>query len=255
MIEYLNTPVFYTSKGSGNPLILLHGFLETSKIWDQFVSKLSAKRQVICIDLPGHGKTGNYGKIHSMELMAEVVSAVLEYLNVDKATIVGHSMGGYAALAFAEKYPDKLAGIVLMNSTPEADSEERKLIRDRAVDLVKRNRKAYIKMAISNLTGPGINDKIQNEIELLKEEPLKMSKENIIASLEGMKIRTNRIEMLRNLTSYKIMILGKEDPILELEIAKNTAILSKCPLIFLDGGHLSYIENSYIIEKIMLFID
>src|SRR5690606_19202303 len=108
--------------------------------------ELSTQRRVICIDLPGHGNTGNFGNIHTMELMAEVVNAVLEHLNIYGVSLVGHSMGGYVSLAFAEKYPEKVTGLVLLNSTPEADSKERKINRDRAVDLVLKNKDAYIKM-------------------------------------------------------------------------------------------------------------
>ena len=123
--------------------MLLHGFLETSKIWEPFINQLSLRRQVICIDLPGHGKTGIFGDVHTMELMADVVNAVLTELNISRATILGHSMGGYVSLAFAEKYPEKISGIVLLNSTPEADSEEKRINRDKAARLVSKNKMAY----------------------------------------------------------------------------------------------------------------
>lgn len=139
-LEYNGTPVYFSSKGQGKPLVLLHGFLESSKIWDLFLEELAATRQVICIDLPGHGDTGILGEVHSMELMAQVLYSVLEKLNVSRATIAGHSMGGYAGLAFAELYPEKVSGLVLMNSTPEADTLEKQNNRDRAIKLVKKIR-------------------------------------------------------------------------------------------------------------------
>src|SRR5690606_4982303 len=128
-------------KGTGNPLVLLHGFLESSKIWEPFIPGLSVKRQVICIDLPGHGRSGLLGEVHSMELMADVVKAVLDHLEINSATLLGHSMGGYVSLAFCEKFPNSAAGVVLMNSTPQEDSAEKKLNRDRSVSVVKRNKK------------------------------------------------------------------------------------------------------------------
>lgn len=236
-------------------MVLLHGFLETSKIWEPFIKELSNKRQVVCVDLPGHGQTGNFGEIHSMELMAEVVNAVLEHLNVSKATFLGHSMGGYVCLAFAEKYPDKISGLVLLNSTPEADSEERKIMRDKAIQVVFKNKAAYIKTAFSNLVAPGNEIKFKKEIDELKQEAFNQSKEGIIAALMGMKIRTTRIDLLKQLTSYKFMVLGLQDPVLTLNIAKSIAALSKCPVILLEGGHLSYIESNSSVRQIVHFID
>lgn len=255
IIEYLGTPVFYTTAGYGNPIVFLHGFLETSRIWEPLLQNLSNKRQVICIDLPGHGNTGNFGDVHPMELMAEVVHAVLDHLNISMVTLVGHSMGGYVSLAFTEKYPERISGLILMNSTPEADSEDRKIVRDRAVDLVKRNKAAYIKMAINNLVAPGNDIRFKKEIEEIIQEALKLSKNGIIAGLMGMKIRTNKINVLRQLTSHKIMISGIDDPLLPIIFAKNAAILSKCPIITVDGGHLSYIESYSNVREIVHFID
>lgn len=255
IIKYQGIKVYYTSAGIGKPIVFLHGFLETGKIWEPFVDELSLKRQVICIDLPGHGRTGTFGEVHSMELMADVVNAVLEELNVQKTTLVGHSMGGYVSMAFAENYREKISGLVLMNSTPEADSEERKITRDRAINLVKRNKNAYIGMAISNLVSPDNAISFEKEIEELKQEAFRISAKGIVAALHGMKIRTDRTKVLKELTFYKIIISGKNDPILSSESVKIVANLSKCPLILIEGGHLSYMENSYVIREIVHFID
>ncbi|UJH89983.1 alpha/beta fold hydrolase [Antarcticibacterium sp. 1MA-6-2] len=86
LLEFKNTQIFFTSKGAGKPLVLLHGFLESSSIWEPYIEDLSQVRQVICIDLPGHGHSGTIGSIHSMELMADVVKAVLEHLKISKAS-------------------------------------------------------------------------------------------------------------------------------------------------------------------------
>ena len=102
-LNYRNTQLYYTSKGIGNPIVLLHGFLESSNIWNFFIPSLSEKRQVICIDLPGHGKSGNLDEVHSMELMADAVYHVLSHLKIEKVTLVGHSMGGYVEFGFFRK--------------------------------------------------------------------------------------------------------------------------------------------------------
>ena len=98
----------YKQQGKGRAVILLHGFLEDLHIWDEFSSELSKSYRVISIELPGHGKSENFGYVHSMELMADAVMAVLKQERLRKVVIIGHSMGGYVSLAFAEKYSDHL---------------------------------------------------------------------------------------------------------------------------------------------------
>ncbi|MFO8146108.1 MAG: alpha/beta fold hydrolase [Bacteroidota bacterium] len=254
-LNYKSTELFYTTKGTGNPLVFLHGFLESTKIWEPFTEKLSAKRQVICIDLPGHGKSGNISDIHTMELMADAVHAVLQQLEVKQASLVGHSMGGYVSLAFLEKFPGMTKSLVLMNSTPEEDSEEKKINRDRSINVAGKNKKAYISMAINNLLPPDNFLRFQTEVEELKNQAFKMSKEGIIAALKGMKIRTNRILVLRDFRNSKYLILGTKDPVLNSEATQNTANYCKCQLILTEGGHLSYMENYTEIDEFLHFID
>lgn len=254
-LTFQDSPVHYYSKGEGKPVVLLHGFLESSTIWAPYVFELSQKRQVITIDLPGHGKTGTIGEIHTMELMAEVVKAVLKKLNISSATFVGHSMGGYVALAFAEKYPESINELVLMNSTPEADSEEKSGNRDRAVKLVKKNKEAYISMAISNLLPEENKSIYKNKLEELKAEALKFPTEGITASLKGMKIRTDRKHLLKTFNNRKYLIAGKKDPVIDWKIAKKIATTCDCQLILTENGHLSFLEDSSEIRKMLHFID
>ena len=255
IIEHQGIPVYFSSKGHGKPLVLLHGFLESSKIWDPYLEELAAKRRVICIDLPGHGNTGIFGEVHSMELMAQVVNIVLEELNISRATIIGHSMGGYVSLAFAELYPEKISGVVLMNSVPVADTEEKRINRDKSAKLVAKNKSAYIKMAIQNLVALGNEIIFKDELERLEREVQKFPAEGIIANLKGMKIRTDRIKALKQLTSYKLMICGTEDPIMPLKSIESLGKLCECPVISINGGHLSHIENFAAVREIMHYID
>src|SRR5690554_4835033 len=147
IFNFKNTPIYYNVVGEGRATVLLHGFLESSKMWAPLIPELSRNRQIIMIDLPGLGESGVISETHSMELMAEVVDSILEYLHVSTATFIGHSMGGYVTLACAEMFPDRVEKIVLLNSTAIADSEERKANRDRAIKIIDRSPKAYISMA------------------------------------------------------------------------------------------------------------
>ena len=116
-ILHKNTKISYSDIGKGTALVLLHGFLENSTMWDFYIEAFAKKHRVITIDLLGHGQTECLGYIHTMEDMADAVHAVLHELHIKKAFFTGHSMGGYVALAFAELYADIVKGIVLLNST------------------------------------------------------------------------------------------------------------------------------------------
>ncbi|HLV39067.1 alpha/beta hydrolase, partial [Xanthomarina sp.] len=151
VIEHKGIPVYFKEQGSGEPVVLLHGFLENCYMWKDIISEISKTNRVIAIDLLGHGKTGSLGYIHSMELMAEAIEAVLNHLQIKKHILIGHSMGGYVALAYAEKNPNSLNGLCLMNSTFLADDEERQDLRTRANNMAKTNFEILVRMAFTNL--------------------------------------------------------------------------------------------------------
>jgi pimeloyl-ACP methyl ester carboxylesterase len=248
--------LFYTDQGEGNPIVLLHGFLENSKMWMDLVPEISKRNRVICIDLLGHGKTPCLGYVHSMELMAEGVEVILNHLKIKESIIIGHSMGGYVALAFAEKNPKKVKKLCLMNSTALADTEEKKKNRDRAVVAVKQNYKTFVRIAIKNLFRPKnrllFNEKIKEVINSALETPL----QGIIAALEGMKIRENREHVLQSSSFKKMMIISKRDPALDY---KSTIAQTKnrdIKIVEFPDGHMSHIENNKeFILQIVHFID
>jgi pimeloyl-ACP methyl ester carboxylesterase len=255
ILNYNNTKIYYDTKGTGNPLVLLHGFLESSKIWKPFIPSLAAKRQVVTIDLPGHGKSGNLGSIHSMEEIALVLNTVLEKLKISRATMAGHSMGGYVALAFLEQYPTLVNSLLLINSTPEADSQERIENRNRAIEMLQKNKSAFIRMSISNLVPVDKTEKFKKELDLLKKEAVHFSTAGITASIEGMKIRTDKTEVLKQFNRKKILVSGKSDTLMDWKRAESIAKATNTEVIILNTGHLSYLEAPSQIEEILHFID
>src|SRR5688572_10399341 len=136
--EFRKIKVRYSDAGKGRVIVLLHGFLGSHEIWTEFSKKLSKRFRIIAIDLPGHGDTPSIGYYHSMEMLAQCVKAVLDKVGVRRYILVGHSMGGYVALTFAELYPENICGLCLFNSTSYADSEEKKKERDIVIRLVKK---------------------------------------------------------------------------------------------------------------------
>jgi len=238
-----NIEIAYSVSGNGNALVLLHGFLETSTMWESYITELAKTHKIITIDLLGHGKTPCLGYIHSMEEMAATVFVVLKALRLRKIHLAGHSMGGYVALAFAEMYPDYVKGLCLINSTARADSKERKINRDRAIRAVKLNHKQFIRLAISNLFRPKNRKIFSENIKKVKKEALTISLQGIVAALEGMKIREDR-EVLLHFSPYKkMMIIGKRDPVLIYEELIDQTQNSEVDVRVFPDGHMSHIEN------------
>lgn len=251
-ILYKNTKISYSDSGIGNTIVLLHGFLENKKMWSEYSNLLSEKNRVVAIDLLGHGESDCLGYIHKMEDNAGAVNEVLEHLNIEKASIVGHSMGGYVGLAFAELYPEKIQKLVLLNSTSKEDSAEKKLNRTRAIKAVKQNYVNFVSLAIANLFSENNRIRLAEEIEKVKTEALKTPLQGIIASQEGMKIRKDREELLRKNLFPILLILGKKDPVLNYEESLSQIEHTTAELVSFEDGHMSQIENKEALKVVLL---
>jgi pimeloyl-ACP methyl ester carboxylesterase len=242
-IIYKNSCISFTDSGKGTAVVLLHGYLENKTMWEEIVPELSIKNRIITIDLLGHGKTDCMGYVHTMEDHAAIVWAVLQHLKIRKHFIVGHSMGGYVALAFAELYPESIKGLVLINSTTRADTDERKANRDRAINAVKKDYVMAVRLSIANLFSLENRARLESEIEKVKIEALKTPLQGIVASLEGMKIRSDR-EVLLYFGPYpKMLVLGKKDPVLLFEETVGQIENTDTKLVVFEDGHMSPIEN------------
>ena len=251
-ILYKNTKINYTDIGKGTAVVLLHGFLENLSMWNAYVDEFSKKNRVIAIDLLGHGETECLGYVHAMEDQADMLYALLLHLKIRKVVLVGHSMGGYVALAFAELYPDYMKGLFLLNSTSRADSDERKANRDRAIVAVKQNYTAFVRMSIANLFAEENRERLADTIEKVKEQALKTPLQGIVAALEGMKIRKDR-EVILHFAPYPMqLVLGKKDGVLLYEDNIDQIEETKVELITFPDGHMSHIEDEAALLQVML---
>ncbi|WP_281634123.1 alpha/beta fold hydrolase [Flavobacterium luteolum] len=248
---YKNTKISFSDTGKGNAIILLHGFLENKKMWKDYVDFFSEKYRVVTIDLLGHGESEPLGYVHEMEDNANAVNEVLEHLKIEKATILGHSMGGYVGLAFAELYPQKIQKLVLLNSTSKEDSAEKKLNRTRAIKAVKQNYVSFVSLAIANLFSENNRTRLAEEIEKVKTEALKTPLQGIIASQEGMKIRKDREWLLKENRFPVLLILGKKDPVLNYEESLLQIEDTTAELVSFEDGHMSQIENKTELKTVL----
>jgi pimeloyl-ACP methyl ester carboxylesterase len=250
-ITYKNTKISFTDQGKGTAVVLLHGFLENKSMWDNYIMVLTKNNRVITIDLLGHGETECLGYVHAMEDQADMVYALLLFLKLRKVVLVGHSMGGYIALAFAELFPDNVKGLFLLNSTSRADSEEKKINRDRAIVAVKQNYGAFVSMSIANLFSEDNRERLVDAIEKVKKQALKTPLQGIVAALEGMKIRKDR-EVILHFAPYPIqVVLGEKDGVLIYDDTIDQIEGTKVELTTFPDGHMSHIENEAELKKVM----
>jgi len=254
-LKYKSINLHYTIQGFGSAIVLLHGFLENISMWKEIIPHLAKKNKVISIDLLGHGDTENLGYIHTMEEQAKMVKFVLNHLKLRKYIFIGHSMGGYVALAFAELFPENIKKIGLMNSSAQSDDDEKKRNRDRAIRAVKHSPKTFVKLAVPNLFSEVNKTNFAKEIELVTEEALQTSPQGIIAAMEGMKIREDRTFILNSSDFPILMIISKLDPALAyqdlIDQTKNTSVLIK----EFPDGHMSHIENkNELIDTLIQFV-
>lgn len=251
-LTYKNTLVSYEVRGAGRAVVLLHGFLENLSMWKDISTELCKRYKVVNIDLFGHGATGNLGYIHTMEAQANMVKYVLDELNLRRYVLIGHSMGGYVSLALAEEYPDNIKGICLLNSTALEDSDEKKLNRSRAIEAVKSHTETFVKISIPNLFSEENRTKFLPEIEAITKEALRSSKQGIIAALEGMKIRKNRVHLLKSALYPIVLVMSRNDPALVFDSlvdqTKNTPVITA----ILPDGHMSHIENREEVTEILV---
>lgn len=246
-ISYQNINISYEIFGLGKTIVLLHGFLENKEMWQPILPYLK-DYQVITIDLLGHGTSGILSYCHTMENQADMVAFVLEKLNIYQAIFVGHSMGGYVALALLEKKPELFKALVLQNSTTKADSEDRKTIRNRFNQLLDKNFETSVSMSISNLFANDYRETHEDVIRKTQKEALKTPIDGVKAAQEGMKLRKDTTEIWKNTNIQKLLILGKKDEILDYKITQEIALENE--LFLLPNGHMSHLEDKDELIKI-----
>jgi pimeloyl-ACP methyl ester carboxylesterase len=247
-IEYRSQNIHYTDTGDGPVLVLLHGFTESLQIWDSFVPELSKEFRVICVDLPGHGRTANFSAVHTMEFMAETVHAVLSFCRIQQCVLLGHSMGGYVALSFAHLYPEMLKGLILFHSQAYADDEEARRNRDRAIEIVKQDRSGFINQFIPDLFAPHNREWLKQEIEVLKNQAGSISGKGLVAAMEGMKVRNGWRELLTRLNLPVLFIAGKQDTRIPVDkVMEQIALPKHAEALLLENvGHMGYLEAADI---------
>ena len=244
-INFNNGEIFYRVTGQGPAVVLIHGVPADGDLWEEQCKALTTFKFIVP-DLPGSGRSKIILDM-SIGGMAEAIKAILDEEKITRAAMIGHSMGGYVSLAFAERYRDRLLGLGLFHSTAYADREERKTIRRKGIDFIEKNGAyEFLKTLIPNLFSPG-NRQINFEgIEHLLIKAKNFSSQALISYYEAMLQRPDRRSVLENFEIPLLFIAGTHDTAVPLNDSLEQSHMSQtCHFhILAQSGHMGMIEET-----------
>lgn len=231
-------------QGQGQPLVLVHGFCEDSRVWDSLAKELSTHYQIITFDLPGFGQSPALS-FRQIESYAEVLENLVARLNLEPFYLIGHSMGGYISLAYAERNPDMLRGLGLFHSHPYPDSPEKRESRLKNAAFVGRNGvPAFVSTLIPGLFAPeyaGAHpDIVQEWIDRAGAYPA----EGVINALHAMANRPDRSEVLRHFKPPVLFVIGGQDGVIPANYSMDQTHLPALSdiLMLQEAGHMGMLE-------------
>lgn len=209
-ISFQNANICYNTSGKGLPVVLLHGFAEDSTIWDNQVEFLRDRIRLIIPDLPGSGKSEMITKKNTgIEEYADCIKEILSAENIERCVMIGHSMGGYITLAFAEKYPEALISFGLFHSSAYADDDLKKETRKKAIGFIKEHGAfPFLQTSIPGLFCPESNSEA---INALIEKGKAFSAAALIQYYEAMIARPDRTAILKHAPVPVLFIMGEHD--------------------------------------------
>lgn len=244
----INNKLLLNNVHFGNPqndcIILIHGFLGSSEIWNSFIPKLQNNYQILTIDLPGHGKSNPYDGKLTMELIAENVKTILENHNIKNAHFLGHSMGGYVSLAILDLFPEIVKSITLLNSTAKEDSEQKKNDRLLAMKVFDLQPKVFIQAAIENLFYSENLIPLSKEVKKMQEIALQTNIEGAKASLMAMRNRKDYCDLIQKTLCPILYISGMEDTTVPFKTIQDQIQNTNVNLIAIEkSGHMCFVES------------
>lgn len=242
--------------GHGQPLLLIHGFPLNREMWKPQIEALSAHARVIAPDLRGHGETSPTPGPYTMEMLADDCLALLKALGImERVVVCGLSMGGYVSLAFYRRYPERVAGLVLVSTRAAADTPEGKINRDRAAEQAREEGpQAIVAAMLSKILSPHTYSQNPGLVAGVERIMSKTSLEGMIAALQGMKERADSTDLLGQIKVPTLIIHGADDQIIAIREAEamHRAIKNAQLVILPHAGHLPNLEQSQLFNKSLL---
>jgi pimeloyl-ACP methyl ester carboxylesterase len=239
-MEFQPVELFFNEQGQGTPVILLHGFPFNHTIWQPVLPLLAEHARLIMPDLRGFGQSPVTDGVYSMRLMAEDVVALMDKMGLEKAVLVGHSMGGYVSLAFAQAYPNRLLGLGLIATQAAADLPEKRQGRLKTASSVKRRGVKVVAQAMAPKLTPK-TELVQPMFDLM----MRANRLAVIGALQGMAERSDLTGELSEIHVPAVVVAGGQDQFLTQENMRTMAqMLPKCWLVEIpEGGHMPMLET------------
>jgi len=246
---------------AGDVLVLIHGFAEDGAIWDRQTEYLKKNHRLLVPDLPGSGRSSALPRETTMDELADFIKAVLDAEAVGQAILIGHSMGGYITLAFAEKYPGRLKAFGFFHSTAYADTEEKRSARRKGIEFIRNNGAAlFIKQSIPNLFAEGSRAEHSATITKLTDRYANIDPGSLIYYYRAMIDRPDRTETLKRTALPVLFIIGGQDPTIPVQSSLEQTHMPQLALIhvLVASGHMGMLEEgaagNAILEKFLLFL-
>lgn len=246
MLVEKDISLYYRIYGKGDPVMLVHGFAEDGWIWENMIPMLEKEYSVIVPDLVGSGRsTGNMEGM-TIEKMAGHIHLIAEKEQLIQFAMIGHSMGGYITLAYAEKYPEQLSKFGLFHSTAFEDSEEKKQIRDKNIAFIVRHGSAkFQEQTLPNLFSDASKKKIPDTLKATINRYSNFSPTALVAYTEAMKNRPNRIDVLKYFKKPILFIMGEYDNAVPVEQGLKQCSIPELSYIYIaaQSGHMGMLEE------------
>lgn len=252
-ILFQNKKVFYREEGSGQPVMLLHGFGEDGNLWNHQVKSLSENYCLIIPDLPGSGQSEMLEGKCTIEDYSEVVKAIADKAifqqknkNNLQFTLLGHSMGGYITLEFAQKYPELLNAFGLFHSSAFADDEAKKLTRRKGIQFIEKNgSEAFLKTSVPSLFSETTKKSKPQLITELLNIGKHISPQALIQYYEAMILRPDRTSVLESFSKPVLFVIGKYDNAVPLNVSLQQCHLPAVSTIHIlqNSGHMGMWEE------------
>lgn len=234
----------YEEQGQGEAVVLLHGFCGSSAYWESIIPELAKDYRVIAPDLRGHGDSAVSVGTYSMELFAEDIKQLLDALDISQATLLGHSLGGYITLAFAEKYSDRLKAFGLIHSTGLPDTEEAKQNRYKGAERIgNEGMKPFIADLVPKLFAPSNHGAMKDAMEKAKQIGESTSPEGAQNALKGMAERINRNAVIASTGLPVLLVAGEEDQVVSPDKTFSVEQQLLTTVTLPHVGHMSMYEG------------
>ncbi len=254
--EHVDFSMAYMDSCDRVPLLLIHGFPFSSSMWEPQVEDVGELARIIAPDLRGFGRTDATPAPYSVGMLAEDCANLLMYLGIEGPVVVGGlSMGGYIALEFYRRYPERVAGLILAATRAGADSAEGKAGRDKAAANARSQGAAAIAQGmLPKLLAPQNYDDQPDVVEFVQEMMESASVEGIVGALMAMKERPDSTPDLAEIDVPTLIIHGANDQLIPLAEAKamHQAIPEAELVIVPDAGHLPNLEQPDLFNDAVL---